>query len=214
MKVKFMADTNHKPGGAQDQTGELDRMLDAALAKYAAVEPRAGLEGRILANLRVEPARAVGRALWQLGLAGALAVIVIVAVLAWRPNRISHPVIAKHPPATIQRPSTQETTPWPHAVGEVAGAKRVPTRRAAARRAVVAEAMVAHPKLNQFPSPQPLSTEEVALAQYVKNFPKDAQLIAQAQEEFELETEKEMNDAGSETRPSDSAEKDSIQQER
>jgi hypothetical protein len=37
--------TNGKPD-------EFDRMLDAALAKYAAVEPRTGLEERVLANLR------------------------------------------------------------------------------------------------------------------------------------------------------------------
>jgi hypothetical protein len=55
------------------------------------------------------------------------------------------------------------------------------------------------PKLDQFPSPQPLSAEEIALARYVKNFPKEAQLVADAQEEFELETRKIMNDAGSET---------------
>ena len=36
---------------------EFDRMLDAALAKYAAVEPRTGLEERVLANLRAEQAR-------------------------------------------------------------------------------------------------------------------------------------------------------------
>ncbi len=35
---------------------ELDRMLDAALAKYAAAEPRAGLEARVLANLRARDA--------------------------------------------------------------------------------------------------------------------------------------------------------------
>jgi hypothetical protein len=47
-----------------------------------------------------------------------------------------------------------------------------------------------------------LSAEEIALAQYVENFPKEAGLVAQAQEEFAIETQKVMNDAGSETRPS------------
>src|SRR5205085_6200707 len=62
----------------------------------------------------------------------------------------------------------------------------------------------AEPKLDRFPSPQPLSEEELALVRYVQSFPQEATLIAQAQEEFELETQKEMNDAGSQNQPSGS----------
>ena len=214
MKARFMGETNHKPGETQDQTGELDRMLDASLAKYAAVEPRRGLEYRILANLRTERAQAVSRAWWQWGLAGAVAVSVIIAGSAWRLTRTSQPIMVNHPPTAIQNPSTQKTNPAPHTDDEVSIAKRVPLRRPAAHRATVAEVVVAHPKLDEFPSPQPMSAEEVALAQYVRNFPKEAQLVAQAQEEFALETEKEMNDGGSGPRPSGSMRQDSIQQER
>jgi len=56
------------------------------------------------------------------------------------------------------------------------------------------KAVAAYPKLDQFPSPQPLTAEQIALAEYAKNFPKEARLVAQAQEEFELEAQKEMND--------------------
>ena len=94
-----------------------------------------------------------------------------------------------------------------HATDEVAAAKHA-SRKPAARR-VPASTAAAHPKLDQFPSPQPLSAEEIALVQYVENFPKEARLVAQAQQEFALETQKIMNDTGLETRPSGP-----IQQER
>jgi hypothetical protein len=63
-------------------------------------------------------------------------------------------------------------------------------------------AFLASPKLDQFPSRQPLSAEELALARYVQSFPREATLIAHAQEEFELEIQKEMNNAGSQTQAS------------
>jgi len=207
MKGKQMPDTNYKPGGSQDQPDDLDRMLDGALTKYAAVEPRAGLEERILAHLRAEPLRTRRREWLQWGLAGALAAIAVIAVLAWRSSRTPHPTIANRPPHTIQQPSIEKPKPAPHAANEVAVSKHPSMQKPAVR--TPASTAVAHPKLDQFPSPQPLGAEEMGLAHYVKNFPKEAQLVAQTQEEFALETQKVMNDAGSAPRPSDS-----IQQER
>jgi hypothetical protein len=200
MKGKQMPDANYKPGGSQDQPGKLDRMLDATLAKYAAVEPRAGLEERILSHLRAEPLRSPRHGWLQWELAGAVAVIAVVAILAWSTSRVTHRVIANHPPATIPRPATQETKPAPHATDEVADVKRASVPKPVARRAPTSTAVALYPKLDQFPSPQPLTAEEIVLAQYVKNFPQEAQLVAQAQEEFALETQKVMNDVGSETR--------------
>jgi hypothetical protein len=45
------------------------------------------------------------------------------------------------------------------------------------------------PRLDQFPSPRPLSDEEKLLVRYVRDFPQDAIMIAQAQ----AVAEKEMN---------------------
>jgi hypothetical protein len=194
MKGKQMPDANYKPGRSQDRPGELDRMLDATLAKYAAVEPRAGLEERILSHLCAEPLRPTRHRWLEWGLAGAVALIAVVAVLAWIPGRIPHFPIASHPPATFQRPATQETKPAPHATDEVAAAKHASVPKRVARRAPASTAVAPYPKLDQFPSPQPLTAEEIALAEYAKNFPKEARLVAQAQEEFELEAQKEMND--------------------
>lgn len=180
----------------------LDRVLDAALAKYASVEARAGLEDRVLANLRVESLRPSRHPWLRWGLAGAVAVLAIIAVVAWRSSRTPHPVIANYPPVTIQRPSTQDAKLAPNATHEVGAIKHASMRKPAARRMRASTAVATYPKLDQFPSPQPLSVQEMTLAQYVRNFPKEAQLVAQSQEAFDLETQKVMNHAGSETRTS------------
>lgn len=190
------------------QQDELDRVLDAVLAKYAAVEPRPGLDDRVLAHLRVAPPPPNQPAWLQWGLAAAVAAIAVIAVFTWRFSQAPHPRIAERPKVAIQWPLSHATTSAPHAGGEVATAKHASRRKLAARHAPASTA-VAPPKLDQFPSPQPLSTEEIALAQYVKHFPQEARLVAEAQAEFELETQRQMNDAGADTRPSGS-----IQQER
>ena len=189
--------------GKQD---ELDRILDAALERYAAAEPREGLEGRVLANLRAERARVLDRAWWRWGVMAALATIVIVAVtFAWRSGKPSPPVIANRPPATT--PNLEHSKPrvasgagqndaHPHASSPATG--RAPHR---VRREVIA---AVNPKLDQFPSRQPLSVQELALARYVSEFPQEATLIARAQEDYEKEIQEKMRDAHSETEFSNS----------
>jgi len=202
--MKFNYDGQRKLTQPAD---ELDRILDAALAKYAVDEPHDGLEGRVLAHLRAEPLRSSRRVWLQWGLVVTFAVIALVAILVWTSSRVPHPAIANHSPM-IQGPSIQEAKPAPHSTGGAVLAKAASKRKPDARRTQTSRAVV-HPRLEQFPSPQPLSAEEIALAKYVENFPKEARLVAQAQEEFELETRRIMNDPGSEAVTSNS-----IQQER
>jgi hypothetical protein len=193
---------------SRSESDALASELNAALAKYADIEPRAGLEQRILAHLQAEPKNAPDRTWWRLSAAAVvLAVIIVMVSLTWRPAQPVHHAVANHPAAM---PVPEETTK--RIVSNVvrnspkSGASSRTTRTRRSSPAVVA---ATEPKLDQFPSPQPLSAEEMALARYVQSFPKEATLIAQAQEESELEIEKEMNDAGSQTRTSGS-----IQQER
>src|ERR1700752_2908168 len=92
-----MAEQDHKQVGNAREAGdqEADRVLDAALAKYAAVEPRAGLDERILANLRAEQTRTSNRAGWRWGLAAAVIAVLVVALsLAWRSGKPTHPLDA------------------------------------------------------------------------------------------------------------------------
>src|SRR5579864_2075919 len=93
--------------GEQDQ---LDRMLDAALAKYAVAEPRAGLEERVLANLRAEQARDADHAWarWS-AIAVVAAVVVVMLALTLRSVRPSHPVVASHPSTPMPAPKERGT---------------------------------------------------------------------------------------------------------
>ncbi len=175
------------------EQNDLDSAIDAALAKCTAVEPRTGLEERILANLSAERTKEVLGAWWRWRRAGALAAIVIVVIaLAWRQDRSAHPPIGIHPSTTeqIRRAANPPTT---NASGRLVepvplraphSGNAIALRKRALRAHVVAQA---DPKLDVFPSPQPLSEEELALAQYVRNFPSDAKQVAQAQEASERE---------------------------
>jgi hypothetical protein len=210
----------------------LDDPIDAALAKYAA-EPRAGLEERLLAHLRAQRKGSPSMAWWPW--AGvAAAAILIATFLLWkleppRHERIvrrqptlqqgTQPQIAAHPalpkigqpaaPVSVRRSRRHIARETPVRSSEPNVTRRHESVRLAATRvAQPREVGAANPKLDQFPSPQPLSAEEIALVEYVRNFPEEAQLVAQAQEEFAIETEKEMIDAGSETRRSGSIEQE------
>src|SRR5581483_2699812 len=183
-----------------ERPDELDRSIDSVLGKYSAITPRPGLQERILANLRAHPSQASARTWWYWGLATAITGIALVStaliVRTPKPSR----AITQPGPTNVQPAQPQKT---------LVNREDVATSRLAhkpIRRVVHAArpAVAVGPKLDKFPSPQPLSAEEIALARYVANFPKDARLVAEAQEEFELETRNIMNDADSGTRTSKS----------
>jgi len=166
----------------------LDGMLDAALGKYAAVEPRSGLEHRILVNLRSEQGKSPARSWWRWSAAGVVAaLIVIVAALAWKANRQTKSVAQQHAPAPILRVMSASA-------GSAEGAGPLPgvrTVRANAQRNHPAAMASNGPKLGRFPSPEPLTPEELALVRYARQFPQDAVMIASAQEQFEKEVQQE-----------------------
>ncbi len=191
-----MSDKHHNQAdtGWPKENDALGRELDAVLAKYASVDPRPGLENRVLASLRTEQLAIPNHMWWRWGLAGALAAVVIVSVvLAWKWGEPAHPVVAQRSPQTTQSPRTPATPSGsnfesdgarPSAPRSVRGAS--PHRRHPATHL---------PKLDQFPSRQPPSPEELALRRYVSEFPEEATLIARAQEEFEKEIEQKTDEA-------------------
>ena len=189
--------------GNQD---ELDRVLDAALAKYAA-EPRAGLEERVLANLRAERTRGAERAWWRWGVLAAVATLAIIAVaLNWKPDGRAHPgtrVAATTP--TTQPARTQVAT---NREQRGVRSRLAGTARKATRHVSIPITVSARPKLDQFPAPQPLSEQEQALARYVSQFPQEAALIARAQAEYEKEMQQMMKGTSSETEGYDSDQKE------
>lgn len=185
----------------------LDDQLDAALAKYAAVEPRPGLEERILAKLNSRE-RTLSRVPWWRW-AGALAAALLVVILVlWRGENHNPQRIVSRPVGSQEQIPLQVVTDKAPVIQARPSAPAM-VKRERKRTSTQPVVAAAGPKLDQFPSPQPLSEEELALVRYVHSFPKEATLIAQRQEEFAIQTQKEMNDAGSQNQPSGS-----IQQER
>ncbi len=190
-----MTDSNlRQEGGNQpeleswrgSENDPLDCELDAALARYTAVEPRTGLEQRILANLESAKERAAARVWWRWPALTAVAAVIVIAVsIAWKSGRPVQKVTV-HPPSTIRgtkdagtqvanrggsgpihlHPAPSDIRLKPHPVSHSA-----------------TSIAFAAPKLEQFPSPRPLSEQEGILAGYIAKYPENAALIAQARTE-------------------------------
>ena len=185
----------------------LERELDAALAKYAAIEPRAGIEQRILANLRAEHKRSSVRSWWGWPAMGGLSVAVVVVALLlasefWNPA----PNLTAHQSPTAAFPAEHKTIAG---VGSLRGAASPATElgtasgqrrpRGAHLHSREAESAVG-PKLDVFPSPQPLSEQEKMLVAYVAQHSQQAALIARARTE-ELKEDLAMETAEQNTSP-------------
>jgi hypothetical protein len=177
-----MEEQNQERGSdGYDQAGdELESVLDAALGKYTGVEPRAGLEERVLANLRAERILVADHGWWQWRWAVALAAIVAVVVaLAWKSGKQSPPIVAKSTSVTMQSPVSL----GPHVASVDGDAARLRGHsvRYTARHPLPAQSAAAViPRLDVFPSPQPLSEQEKIMASYVAEYPEHAALIARA----------------------------------
>jgi hypothetical protein len=181
------------------ENDRLDQELDAALARYAAVEPRPGLEQRLLANLRAECEPPVVRVGWRWLASGAVSVVVLMLALApsWRTEKPQLGKTTAHSASQGGRnKQIAKIASQPRLLTEhPASAQTAVTNRPRQPRAVVPVA----PHLEQFPSPQPLSRQEQILARYVATNPEHAALIAAARAEaLRRDAVEEMRDASSE----------------
>lgn len=161
----------------------VDGLLDSALARYAQAEPRPGLEGRLLARLRSEPASAAFS--WRWLPMAAAAAMVLAAVLYFAGSRESNrPQIATQPQpavgtATIAQPeSSQASAPLGKGPSR---ATRPVARQASAQRAA---APPSSPRRGQFPTPAALSAQEQALVRFVnQSSPRELQVLADKKQE-------------------------------
>ena len=161
-----------------DNNQEIERWLDAGLRHYADVEHRAGLEARILATLQAEQGRdGYHLRRWQLGLALAM-VGVAGAALFLRPEGVHQGIT----PAASNIQVTAE--PEISQPVKVAGAVR---RTRLGRRTSTSslEERARDPRLEQFPSPQPLTEQEEMLARYVRDQRREALMVARARAALE-----------------------------
>ncbi|HXJ85540.1 MAG TPA: hypothetical protein VMS18_01885 [Candidatus Binatia bacterium] len=165
-----MAEIDH-----QHISRELDPLIDAALAKYASVAPREGMEERILANLSCAKTSTGIGTWWNWRVAALSAVVLIIASsLLWQWEK------ASHPPVVVHRPAHGEAPRAAYAANRNAGPPpqtTLPQRRTTrAQREIVAPV----PKLAVFPSPLPLSEQEKILSSYIAEYPEHAALVAEA----------------------------------
>lgn len=169
----------------------LDEWLDDALQRYGEVEPRVGLERRILANLA---ARGTNAGRWRWGWASwaattaAVACLVAVGMIGWHTRQ---KIAAKQPetvPAMVasQHTAGEQPATESHAVPAPKG------HQVQHRRYQLNAIMKAEPRLEQFPSPRPLSQQEQLLAGYVAQFHDKAILMARAQTKLREQEEMEM----------------------
>jgi hypothetical protein len=199
-----MAESDSPQDGMNRQnfnSGALERELDAALAKFATAEPRPGLDQRILANLRIEHKRAAKRSWWRWPAVAALAVVIIVSLsVAWRSGKPAQNIGGQQPSATVQTNQDAKTLVANNGgSGSIRPLEAGPGSRVKSRAlSDPATIVVPAPKLEQFPSPRPLSEQETILTRYVANYPEHAALIAQARsDELRRDSAEEMAVAAS-----------------
>jgi hypothetical protein len=179
------------------ENDKLDRDLDAALAKFAAAEPRAGLEERILATLRADQHRVATRSWWRWPVLATLAAALVFSASIAR--RSAKPVQNTTSPRPVMEKTGHAETQVANNIGGSPirpheAASEVRLKRNAIGHPVTVVAHVV--KLDQFPSPQPLSEQEKILAGYVTRYPQHAALVARARtEELRRDQAEEMSDA-------------------
>jgi hypothetical protein len=182
----------------------IDNLLENALKEYGAAEPRAGLEDRVLARIQAE-ARAEGRQVrprnwswWPAAVACAVLLLSVAAAFLGRNHHADTSAAKSHAPAVfaprripekVSGKASQEVMAKtsPHAwsdgrpFGKVRAGSRPSGRRGPAQ----------PPRQDQFPSPRPLSEQEIMLARFVEQFPREAAMMARAQTKLLTQEEDE-----------------------
>lgn len=149
----------------KDREHFIEEWLERALKHRGVAEPRPGLESRILGAIQAERER-VPMAGWS-----------------WRPVWVSLAAILVIAGVALLRRTDEVAPPVVSHVTAPAVSKFPEYVAATARKSVAHSTRTSHatPRLEQFPSPQPLSEQEQILARYIEQFPREAVLVAQAQ---------------------------------
>jgi len=165
---------------------EVDFWLDEGLTEFAQAEPRTGLEGRVLARLAEAKHQSERKLRWWSALAFSAAALVAL-LLVWH-GRSQSPHLAEHriattsaPPQTAEHAARADTPEPEHSIVDPKHMVRAARNESSAS-----------PKLERFPVPQPLTEQEQLLARYVRQFPHNAEMMAQLQTDLRQQDEQEM----------------------
>jgi len=158
---------------------QLDDLLESALKHYASAEPRAGLEGRVLARMRAESVIAPRKWIWAAAFVACACMLAAIAV-GWQHHSRKPVGIAVQktqvPPRIDRREEIVAVVPRTRPVHETQTRGKKNSTREIAKAA---------PRLSQFPSRRPLTQEELVILEYARRFPDEAVLVAQRQQQFE-----------------------------
>jgi hypothetical protein len=155
-----------------DKNKFVDELMDSALAQQRAEEPRAGLEARILGHVRAAASqRSSRKGLWVAVTATAALVMIVAFYMARRPHGAA--VDTSHAVNAVTAPPPQKTlTANSGATPNARAAPSVHEPKLTARRENKPSRRVqAHHWPSQFPTPAPLTEEQKALVQYVRETP-------------------------------------------
>lgn len=152
----------------------IDQLLDSVLSQYSSVEPRPGLETRILASIAdsrsaISSRHSILRWAWAAGIAAAFAAIAVFSLLS-RPTprapQSSHAAQTRTQPA-VEAPVVQVR----HPQDDLRQVRAAHPRSATVRRARAIDV-----RQEIFPTPVPLSEQEVLLLQYLSQTPRQEKL--------------------------------------
>lgn len=164
-----------------DQEKQLDQLLDSLLADYSDIEPRPGLETRLLANLRANalPAEPSGRRIWRWVVAGTGASVLAVVLLVIYSLRIPNP---------LELPKIQVAdTPSAPAI-PVFDVPRLPQKKWRMQQSKTPGPVAAAGfRQEVFPTPSPLSQQEKLLLRYLTVTPQD-EVVAHSHSDEPAET--------------------------
>jgi hypothetical protein len=164
-----------------DRSPILDDLLDSGLKQYGQVLPPTGLETRVFANLRAEQENRVARPWpwWPTAVTVALCALAAGALFMIRKPG-NGPELRIHRSAADTASQGRHTPAATNPVSAPTLSAGSKGRAGVRSRSRVAPISV-EPRLEQFPSPAPLSEQEEMLVRYIRERPHEAALIARAQ---------------------------------
>lgn len=154
-----------------------DVRLEELLKKHGAIEPRAGLEARVFARLATERTQP-SKLDWRWGFVVATLALGVVAGVVFIVGKPA----PRHETATHSTPTVSPSQP--KTLSAALSTKHGHVSQSSIRQKPPITAQpAAEPRLEQFPSPTPLTEQEQLLAHYIKEQRHEAVMIARGQAE-------------------------------